>query len=115
MLFRSVGPSYPAPIAVGPMLGAGAVIDRFEVFVTQALDGHLLPGVRVRASGYAPLGAELEAFSVPRFFPAAPGGRDEPGFTVRRKTGVGLFWEWEFGEGGRGLNRPARPDSPPPR
>ena len=110
-----VGPGYPAPIVVGPMLGAGAIFDRFEVFVTQALDGHLLPGVRVRASGFAPFGAKLEAFSVPRFFPEAPGGRDEPGFSVRRKTGVGLFWEWEFGEGGRDLNHPARPDNPPPR
>jgi len=110
-----VGPGYPAPIVVGPMLGAGAIFDRFEVFVTQALDGHLLPGVRVRASGFAPFGAKLEAFSVPRFFPEAPGGRDEPGFSVRRKTGVGLFWEWEFGEGGRDLNHPTRPETPPPR
>lgn len=109
------GPGYPAPIVVGPMLGAGAIFDGFEVFVTQALQGDFVPGVRVRANGFAPFGAKLEAFSVPRFYPAAPGGSGEPGFFVRRKTGVGFFWEWEFGPGGRGLNHRVRPDSRPSR
>ncbi|HEX6940473.1 MAG TPA: translocation/assembly module TamB domain-containing protein [Longimicrobiales bacterium] len=109
------GPGYPARVAVGPMLGAGAILGRFEVFVTQALDGALLPGVRVRANGFAPFGARLEAFSVPRFYADAPGGDGAPGFFVRRKTGIGLFWEWEHGAGGRGVNRRAPPGNPPPR
>ncbi len=110
-----VGPGYPARVVVGPIIGAGAILNGFEVFVSQALDGHLLPGVRVRVRGYAPLGAQLEAFSVPRFYVDAPFGDGEDGFFVRRKTGIGFFWEWEFGEGGRGLNPPASRGSRPPR
>lgn len=110
-----IEPTYPAPIVVGPMLGAGAILGRFEVFVTQALDGDLIPGVRVRVRNLAPLGAKLEAFSIPRFYADTPLGGDDDGFFVRRKTGVGLFWEWEFGEGGRGINRQASHGSRPSR
>ncbi|HEX7120187.1 MAG TPA: translocation/assembly module TamB domain-containing protein [Longimicrobiales bacterium] len=109
------GPEYPARVVVGPVFGAGAILDGFEVFVTQALDGDFIPGVRVRANGFAPFGAQLEAFSVPRFYVDAPGGEGAPGFFVRRKTGIGLFWEWEYGAGGRGVNRRAPPGNPPPR
>jgi len=92
-----VGSVYPARIVVGPMLGVGAVVGReLDVFVTQALDGTFVPGVRVRARRFAPWGARLEVFSVPRFYADTPMGEGHPGFFVRRKTGLGLLWEREF-------------------
>lgn len=90
-----VGSAWPTRLVVGPVLGLGAAPGRhLELMVTQPLVGGVLPGVRLRRRLGA--GGAVELFSEPRFGPGALRDVLGPGFTVRRKMGVGARWRWEW-------------------
>jgi hypothetical protein len=90
-----VGGAWSTRLVVGPVIGAGAAPGwGFELLVTEPLAGGVVPGLRLRRQ--LGTGGALDLFSESRFDPAAVEGPREPGFTVRRKTGVGLRWRWEF-------------------
>jgi hypothetical protein len=90
-----VGSAWAGRLVVGPVLGLGAAPGRsLEFLVTQPLVGSVVPGLRLRR--YLGDGGALDLFSESRFDPAAVEGAREAGFRVRRKTGAGLRWRWEF-------------------
>lgn len=90
-----VGSAWPTRLVVGPVLGLGAAPGRhLELVLTQPLVGGVLPGVRLRRR-LGPGGA-VELFSESRFGPGAMEDVLGPGYTVRRKTGAGARWRWEW-------------------
>ncbi|HEX7048660.1 MAG TPA: translocation/assembly module TamB domain-containing protein, partial [Longimicrobiales bacterium] len=89
-----VGSRYPARIVIGPLIAAGVTLGRdIELLAAQPLIGGEFPGLRVR---WTLRGTTLQAFTIPRFYAAAQAGAGHPGFSVRRKTGLGVLWQWEF-------------------
>lgn len=89
-----VGDGWGGGLVVGPVIGVGGAPGwGVEGVIAQPLVSGAAPGIRVeRRLGD---GGALGIFSKPRFDPA-PMIDGERGYSIRRKTGVGLRWRWEW-------------------
>jgi hypothetical protein len=87
----TVGGRYPTRIQLTAVMKAAAVMGGFELRLGQALAGEAPRLAAVYRNG----GLRLEAFTGPRFYPAAVTGAG-PGLTTRRRTGLAIRWGREY-------------------
>jgi hypothetical protein len=89
-----IGSAFPGQTTVAPTLRGAARAGPLEALLTQPLGGRGRPGLRVR---YRSGSWELMAFEEPAFRSAEAVGGSK-GFTVRRRSGIGIRWESSFND-----------------
>jgi hypothetical protein len=88
----SVGSEYPGRMIAGPYIGGAIQAGRFQATLTQPITGDAAPGLRLRYR----LGAwHVAVFDEPLFRSAVTEGGSR-GFSVTRRTGLGLRWGKDY-------------------